>query len=130
MGQNRNYVTLTIAILGAVKLILQAFGVNIITDQQIDAIGNGVAALITVIGVIMTHIRQDKKTGSGGGSAPTNGGMDGHSGAGPAAQSTTPKAVQLPTEPPPLIQSPPVIPSSPPAQAPSEPSGQRPSQPS
>src|SRR5579875_2175140 len=49
MGQNRNYVTLTIAILGAVKLILQAFGVNIITDQQIDAIGNGVAALITVI---------------------------------------------------------------------------------
>ncbi|QSO54790.1 hypothetical protein JZ785_14265 [Alicyclobacillus curvatus] len=55
---NRNLTTLLIAILGAVKLILQAFGVDIITSQQVDDIANGIAALVTVIGVIMTHLKR------------------------------------------------------------------------
>ena len=63
--QNRNLATLLIAVLGAVKLILQAFGVDIITSQQIDAIANGVAALITVAGVIMTHLKKSAGAGTG-----------------------------------------------------------------
>lgn len=55
--QNRNLATLLIGVLGAVKLILQAFGIDIITNAQIDAIANGLAALITVIGVAMTHLK-------------------------------------------------------------------------
>ena len=59
--QNRNLTTLLIALLGAVKLILQAFGMDVITSQQVDSIANGIAALITVAGVIMTHLNHPTK---------------------------------------------------------------------
>ncbi|KPV45582.1 hypothetical protein [Alicyclobacillus ferrooxydans] len=69
--QNRNLATLLIAVLGAVKLILQAFGIDIITSQQIDAIANGVAALITVAGVIMTHLKKSAGASTGAGAQQT-----------------------------------------------------------
>jgi phi LC3 family holin len=40
-----------IAMLGAIKLITDAFGYSLITNEQINAIANGVATLVTVIGV-------------------------------------------------------------------------------
>lgn len=40
-----------VSILGALKLITDAFGCQIITDDQINAIANGLAALATVVGV-------------------------------------------------------------------------------
>lgn len=58
MYSNRNIGTLAVAVLGAVKLILQAYGVQVINDQQIDAIANGLAAVITVVGVLLTHIKR------------------------------------------------------------------------
>lgn len=40
-----------VAILSAGKLITDAFDVNIITDEQVNAIANGMASLFTVVGV-------------------------------------------------------------------------------
>lgn len=42
-----------IAILGAGKLALQAFGYELITDEQINAIANGLSTLAAVIGVVV-----------------------------------------------------------------------------
>lgn len=55
--QNRQISTLTIAILAALKIILQAFGLNIITNTEMNQIADGIAALCTVIGVVMTHMK-------------------------------------------------------------------------
>jgi len=44
-----------VGILGGMKLILMAFGIDIITDEQVNNIANGFAALFTVIGVAATH---------------------------------------------------------------------------
>ena len=53
--QKGNVVTLIIAILGALKLVLNAFGIDIITEQNINDIANGIAAIVTIAGVIMSH---------------------------------------------------------------------------
>jgi uncharacterized membrane protein YdcZ (DUF606 family) len=55
MLQNRNIATLTVGLLGAAKLVLDSFGWNVITDDQINSIANGVAALVTIAGVVMSH---------------------------------------------------------------------------
>lgn len=54
---NVNWVTLIVALLGAVKLILQPFGIEI-TEQHINDIANGAAALVTVWGVVYSHVKQ------------------------------------------------------------------------
>lgn len=43
-----------VAVLGAAKLILEAFGYNIITDDQINSISNGLAAIFTVAGIAIS----------------------------------------------------------------------------
>jgi uncharacterized membrane protein len=50
-----NYVTLIVALLGTAKLVLQAFGIDVITDDMIDKAANVVAAVVTLVGVIITH---------------------------------------------------------------------------
>lgn len=55
MNPSINYVTLIIAILGAVKLVLQAFGIDVITDDMIDKAANVVAAVVTLVGVVISH---------------------------------------------------------------------------
>ncbi|SDN72419.1 hypothetical protein SAMN04487897_104203 [Paenibacillus sp. yr247] len=50
-----NYFTLTLGLLGAAKLILNAYGLDIIHDDDMNAIANGVAALLSVIGVYTNH---------------------------------------------------------------------------
>ncbi|WP_167357090.1 hypothetical protein [Paenibacillus pectinilyticus] len=50
-----NYYTLVLGLLGAVKLILNAYGVDLITDDTVNAIANGVAALLSVAGVYTNH---------------------------------------------------------------------------
>lgn len=42
-------------VIGAVKLTTDAFGVTLITDAQINAIADGLAALATVVGVVVSH---------------------------------------------------------------------------
>ena len=46
---------LVIAILGAVKLVTDAFGVQVLTDENINAIANGVSAVATVIGILINR---------------------------------------------------------------------------
>lgn len=55
---NINWTTLIVALLGAIKLILQPFGIEI-EDEHINAIANGIAALLTVVGVILSHRKQE-----------------------------------------------------------------------
>lgn len=56
-----NIVTMTVAILGAGKMILESFGVDLIDDNQINEIANGVAAVVTIVGVIISHRKTTKK---------------------------------------------------------------------
>lgn len=58
--QNRNLYTLTIGLLGAIKLTLESFGIHVITDEQINSIADGVAAVFAVAGVIMSHNKANK----------------------------------------------------------------------
>ena len=44
-----------VAILGAVKLMTDAFGIQLISDDQINAVANGLAALATVVGVAIGY---------------------------------------------------------------------------
>lgn len=46
---------LVIAILGAVKLVTDAFGMQILTNENINAIANGVSAVVTVIGILINR---------------------------------------------------------------------------
>ena len=62
MNKNINYVTLLVAVLGAVKLILQSFGIDVITDDMIDAASNVVAAAVTLVGIIMSHRKKGTTT--------------------------------------------------------------------
>lgn len=41
------------ALLGLLKLTMQAFGVDIITDEQVNTIANGLSTLVTVVGVAL-----------------------------------------------------------------------------
>ena len=49
---------LVIAILGAVKLVTDAFGVQILTNDSINEIANGVSAVATVIGILINRNAQ------------------------------------------------------------------------
>ena len=56
--KNLNLVTLIPALLGSIKLILEPFGVHISNDD-INAITNGIAAIVTIVGVILSHQKPD-----------------------------------------------------------------------
>jgi uncharacterized membrane protein len=57
VNQNINWISLIPAVAGAIKLILQPFGIDLshVTDNQVNDIANGAAALATVIGIFMSH---------------------------------------------------------------------------
>lgn len=65
MNQNINWVTLIPALVGALKLILQPFGVDLshITDSQVNDVANGIAALLTIIGVFLPHRKEAQPNG-------------------------------------------------------------------
>lgn len=46
---------LVVAVLGAVKLVTDAFGMQILTNENINAIANGVSAVVTVIGILINR---------------------------------------------------------------------------
>lgn len=46
---------LVVSILGAVKLVTDAFGISFLDDNSINSIANGVAALATVIGILINR---------------------------------------------------------------------------
>ncbi len=53
-----NWVTLVPALLGAIKLILEPMGIHI-SNEDINAIANGVAAIATIVGVVLSHEKQE-----------------------------------------------------------------------
>jgi uncharacterized membrane protein len=44
-----------VALLGATKLVTDAFGLQIISDEQVNTIANGLAAIVTVVGVALGY---------------------------------------------------------------------------
>ncbi len=44
-----------LALLGAAKLLLDAFGVTIINDAQINAVANGLATLFATVGIAVGY---------------------------------------------------------------------------
>jgi hypothetical protein len=63
MNSNINVVSITVAILGALKLIAESvFKIDLISDAQINDISNGVAAIATVVGIVMSHRKNPTKT--------------------------------------------------------------------
>jgi hypothetical protein len=61
MKKDGNVVVLITGLLGAAKLALEAFGYSIITDDQINAIANGVAAVATVVAAWMNNRKTKAK---------------------------------------------------------------------
>jgi hypothetical protein len=55
MKKDGNIVVLSTGLLGAAKLALEAFGYSIITDEQINAIANGAAAVATVVAAFLNN---------------------------------------------------------------------------
>ena len=63
MNSNINVVSIVVSLLGAFKLILGAvFKVDLISDEQINDIANGVAAIAAVVGVVLSHRKNPAKT--------------------------------------------------------------------
>ncbi|MEC0227173.1 hypothetical protein [Paenibacillus alba] len=54
-----NYYTLSLGLLGAAKLILNAFGLDLIQDDTVNAIANGVAAVLSIVGVYANHQKSE-----------------------------------------------------------------------
>ncbi len=48
-----------VALLGAAKLVTDAFGVTLITDEQVNSIANGLATIVTVVGVAIGYEEQE-----------------------------------------------------------------------
>ncbi|WP_276662319.1 hypothetical protein [Syntrophomonas wolfei] len=44
-----------VALLGAAKLVTDAFGLQLVSDDQVNSIANGLAALVTVVGVAIGY---------------------------------------------------------------------------
>ena len=47
--------TIIAGLIGAIKLATDAFGLNIITDDQVNAIANGVAAAAAIIAALINR---------------------------------------------------------------------------
>ena len=61
MNNNINWVTLIVALLGAAKIVLEAFGIDIITDDVINQASNAVAAIVAIVGVLISHRKPNKE---------------------------------------------------------------------
>lgn len=63
--QNRRLSTIIVGLLSAVKIITSALGWNFISNQQVNDIANGAAALLTLITVVMSHVKPEKGQSTG-----------------------------------------------------------------
>ena len=50
---------LVVAILGSVKLATDAFGIFILDDASINAIANGVSAVVTIVGILINRSKSN-----------------------------------------------------------------------
>lgn len=61
--KNVNYLSLIAAVIGALKIILQSFGI-VIPDELANDVANGAAAVMTIIGIFMSHRKEVAPSGS------------------------------------------------------------------
>jgi uncharacterized membrane protein len=69
MNQNINFVTLFPGMIAAIKLILQPFGIDI-PDEHINALVNGAASLMVIVGIFYNHFKPKKQSTPTIGAAP------------------------------------------------------------
>ncbi|WP_068794140.1 hypothetical protein [Brevibacillus laterosporus] len=60
MKEQGNIPLLVAGIIGSIKLLVDTLGYQIITDDQVNAIGNGVSAVVTILAVLLNN-RQAKQ---------------------------------------------------------------------
>lgn len=56
--QTKNYISIGVTLLGALKLTFEAFGIHFISEEQINALANLAAVGLTVAGIVMTHSKK------------------------------------------------------------------------
>jgi hypothetical protein len=54
----KNYVSLGVTFLGAIKLSCESFGLHFISNVQIDGLANVVSVGLVIAGIVMTHIKK------------------------------------------------------------------------
>ncbi|MED1949004.1 hypothetical protein [Brevibacillus centrosporus] len=62
LKKDGNVIVLVTGLLGAAKLALEAFGYSVITDDQINAIANGVAAVAAVVAAWMNNRKKGEQS--------------------------------------------------------------------
>jgi phi LC3 family holin len=69
-----NWLTLVPAVVGTLKLVLQPFGIDLsgVTDEHVNSIVNGAAALATIIGVFMNHYKKGAADSGSNAQRPTD----------------------------------------------------------
>ncbi|GMA59763.1 hypothetical protein NZD89_09455 [Alicyclobacillus fastidiosus] len=67
--QGRRLSTILLGLLSAAKIITDAAGWNVITNQEINDLTNGAAALMTVLSVVMSHNKGPHTSGPSVGEA-------------------------------------------------------------
>ncbi|TPG84277.1 hypothetical protein EEL32_16045 [Brevibacillus laterosporus] len=60
MEKQGNITMLVAGIVGSIKLLADTSGYQIITDEQVNAIANGVSAVVAIIAVFLNN-RQEKQ---------------------------------------------------------------------
>lgn len=58
MPKNGNVAVLVAGLLGAAKLVAQAYGYDIITDDQINAIANGASAIAAIVAAVLNNRKE------------------------------------------------------------------------
>lgn len=53
--------TIIIGILGAIKLLLQSFGIDVLDDNLINGIVNAILAIVAVVAMVRDNIARYKK---------------------------------------------------------------------
>ena len=69
-----NWATLVPSVVGTIKLILQPFGIDLteVTDEHVNSIINGAAALAAIIGVFMNHYKKGAADSGSNAQRPTD----------------------------------------------------------
>ncbi|MFB5192030.1 hypothetical protein [Alicyclobacillus fastidiosus] len=65
--KGRRLSTIILGLLSAAKVITDAVGWHVITNQEVNALTDGAAALMTVMSVVMSHNKTPSASGSSAG---------------------------------------------------------------
>lgn len=86
LGQTRRLSTIFIGLVAAAKIITDMLGWHVISNQELNDITNGAAAALTLITVVMSHVKQTGNVQNGSGASQTSGGNPDSGGSDPSTQ--------------------------------------------